>query len=54
MPSLQDKVWEGKHTLISSKVNMRILEKLRANHVAKSVILLIDGEDGRVWGTCIR
>ena len=44
---------KGMRTLVSGENNMGILEELSANHVAKSVVLLIQGEDGGVRGPCI-
>lgn len=34
--------------LVGSEEDMRALEKTGADHVAKSVVFLVEGEDGRV------
>lgn len=40
-------------TLVSSELDVGILEELRANHVAESMVLLVESEDGSVGGACL-
>lgn len=42
----------GARTLVASEEDVRVLEKSRADHVGKSVILLVESEDRTVGGTC--
>lgn len=41
----------GSHTLVASEGDMGILEEMSAQEVGKRVVLLQDGEDGRVGST---
>lgn len=43
---------EGGTYLIGGKKDVRALQQTRAQHVSESVILFVEGEDGRGGNTC--
>lgn len=43
---------QSRHTLVTGENDMRILQKMSTEHVGECVILLVEGKDRGVWGTC--